>query len=106
MTDQQPAKPRALDVAQIAFFVLSCYLIGIFLYRALLPAHEYSMRTEQLITAALDALCLIGLIGTRTRGPKTLFWVALIAGIGLFAIRMTDDAAWWTGHLRYSLPPR
>jgi hypothetical protein len=55
---------------------------------------------------ALDALCLAGLIGTRTSGPKALFWAALIAGIGLFAIRLNGDASWSTGHWSYFLLPR
>ena len=81
-------------------------MIGSFLYRALTPAHEYPMRPEQVMEMALDALCIIGLIGTRTYVPKWLFWVALIAGLGLFAIRLHSDASWWTGHIDYYLLPR
>jgi hypothetical protein len=106
MAEQQSAKQRASNHAQIAFFVLSCYLIVNLAYRSLVPAHEYPMRPAQVIAVVLDALCLIGLIGTRKSGPRALFWAALTAGIGLFAIRMTGDSAWWTGHLRYSLLPR
>jgi len=34
-----------------------------------------------------------------------MFGIALVAGIGLFALRLSDDG-WWTGHLAYSLAPR
>ncbi len=53
----------------------------------------------------LDALMLVGLIGLRGAMPKPLFWVALVAGIGLFALRLSSDG-WWTGHFAYSFPPR
>jgi hypothetical protein len=42
----------------------------------------------------------------KSRMRTWLFWVALICGIGLFAIRLNSDASWWTGHLRYYLLPR
>jgi hypothetical protein len=106
MTDQQKAIPPASNRTKILFFILGCYLIATFLYRALVPAHEYPMRLEQVITIGIDALCLIGLIVTRASGSKILFSVALIAGIGLFAIRLTGNASWWTGHLSYALLPR
>ena len=94
------------DNGRITFFLLSCYLIANFLYRTLTPAHEYAMRTEQIMTIGLDLLCVVGLIGMRARGPKPLFWVALLSGIGILLIRFNSDASWWTGHLMYSLPPR
>jgi uncharacterized membrane protein len=106
MTGQQAAKPSGSNRTQIVFFVLCCYLLATFLYRVLVPAHEYPRLTERVITMALDALCLAGLIGTRTSGPKALFWAALIAGIGLFAIRLNGDASWSTGHWSYFLLPR
>jgi len=82
-------------------------MIAALLYRALVPAHEYPLRPEQVTAMALDAGCLIGLLATRKSGPHGLFWIGLVAGIGLFAIRLLGgDAAWWTGHLSYSLPLR
>ena len=68
------------------------------------------------MTIGLDLLCLIGLIGTgihffknslpgEAMAWKVLFWIALVAGVGLFAIRLNGDASWWTGHLRYNLLP-
>jgi hypothetical protein len=106
MTDQQAAKPSSSNPRQIVFFVLRCYLLATFLYRVLVPAHEYPRLTERMITMALDALCLAGLIGTRASGPKALFWAALVAGVGLFAIRLNGDASWATGHWSYFLLPR
>lgn len=63
------------------------------------------MRTKQVMTMTLDALMLVGLVGLRGAMPKPLFWVALVAGIGLFALRLSSDG-WWTGHFAYSFPPR
>ena len=53
----------------------------------------------------LDLLMVVGLFGYRRAMPAPLFRVALVAGIGLFALRLSDHG-WWTGHLTYSLPPR
>ncbi len=55
---------------------------------------------------AFDILAVVGLIGLKAQIPKPLFWIALLAGLALFAIRLTGDASWWTGHLVYTLPPR
>ena len=88
------------------FYVLSALLILTFLWRTLTTAHEYLSRTANLLEMGVDALCIAGLIGLRKAGPPALFWIALIAGLGLFAIRLNGDASWWTGHLTYSLAPR
>lgn len=52
-----------------------------------------------------DLALIAGLVGMRPRAPrlKVLFWVALAAGNGLFAIRLNGDASWWTGHLMYRM---
>ena len=34
---------------------------------------------------------------TWTKG-NVLFWMALVAGLGVLAIRLHGDASWWTGH--------
>lgn len=60
-----------------------------------------------------------GLIAMRvqlsSKGPKdhsgqsmgeVLFWIALMAGLGLFAIRLNGNASRWTGHLHYDIGPR
>jgi uncharacterized membrane protein len=51
---------------------------------------------------AVDFLMVASLIGIRASVSKLLFWIALVAGIGLFAIRLTSETAWWTGHLTWS----
>lgn len=88
------------------FYALTALLIFSFLHRLLFDAHEYPMRTEQVMTMAIDAGCIAGLIGVRKSGPQALFWAALVCGIGLFLIRLHGDASWWTGHWGYSLTPR
>ena len=90
----------------IVRYVLVVYLIGSFLWRVLTPAHEYPGRFSTYLDIGVDILVIVGLIGIRAKVPKALFWVALIAGVGLFAIRLNSDASWWTGHLVYTIPPR
>ena len=87
--------------------VLLCWLlIGQFLWNLLIPVHEGPLRHVQVMTMTFDLGMLVGLIGLRGSIPKPLFWCALVAGVGLFAIRLTSKDAWWTGHLAYSLLPR
>jgi len=95
----------ATDNAVVSL-LLPCLLIGNFLWNVLTPAHEYPMRSEQMLTMALDFLGLVGIVALRVSIPKPLFWCALVAGIGLFALRLNGNAGWWTGHLVYSLSPR
>ena len=86
-------------------FVLACVLIAHFLYNFLVPAHEYPLRTEQVMTMTLDGLMVAGLFGLRRAIPAPLFRIALLAGVGLFAFRFSE-AGWWTGHLVFTIPPR
>ena len=90
----------------VVSLLLPCFLIGQFLWNLLTPAHEYAMRSEQVMTMTFNALMLAGLFGLKRSMPQPLFWIALVAGLGVFALRLTSDAAWWTGHLVYSIPPR
>lgn len=107
MSEQQPTAAPAQSTWQRAVpWLLSTYLIGHFLWRTLTTAHEYPPRSIQVFEMVLDGLMLIGLFGVRTKIPAWLFWLAIVAGVGLFAIRFTSDASWWTGHLTYSLRPR
>ena len=87
-------------------YVPAGYLIASFLWRVSAPAHEYPGRFATYLDMVLDALVIAGVIAIRSRVPKPLFWLAIAAGIGLFAIRLNGTASWWTGHLFYSLPPR
>jgi cyanate permease len=104
MTDQP--KPATASRTPMISMLLPWILIAHFLWNLLTPAHEYPMRTEQVLTMTFDAMMLAGLIGLRQAMPKPLFWIALVAGIGLFALRLTGDTGWWTGHFVYFLPPR
>ena len=108
MSTQQTGTPDAANRSWVVFLVVALLLIASFVYRAFTPAHEYPMRDEQLLTMGIDLLLIVGLIGLKRRIAKgaVLFWIALIAGIGLFAIRLTGDAQWWTGHLVYYIEPR
>lgn len=100
------------------FQVISLYLMAIFLWRAFTTANEYPSRTLQVMTMALDLMAVIALIGLKVQivkkmppdEPKwitgeVLFWIALIAGVGLFAIRLNGHDSWWTGHLNYDIGP-
>jgi hypothetical protein len=101
MSDSSAPAPKAQSPA--IFYLLCVMLIGTFLWRAFIPANEYPSRTAQLLEMAIDAAMIVGLVGLRKLGPMPLFVIALIAGIGLFAIRLHGDASWWTGHWNYSL---
>ena len=113
----RPADPT--NRKKTVFRLLAVYLVATFLWRVLTTAHEYPRRSEFLLTVALDFLAVAGLIALKIRvfrelppdepewtGGKILFGLALAAGLGLFAIRLTGDANWWTGHLFYELSPR
>lgn len=101
MTDQ-PA-PARKDRSGLMFMLLCAYLILTLLWRAFIPAHEYPSRAAMILDMVVDGAAILGLFGLRTKGPVMLFWIAVIAGLCLFAIRFTSNASWWTGHLIYSL---
>ena len=99
MSDQPSKAP-----SPIVCYGLAIYLIGSFLWRMLIPAHEYPGARRPILGIAVDVLVIAGLVGVRTGIPKALFWIALVAGVGLLAIRLNSTAAsWWTGHLMYSV---
>jgi hypothetical protein len=106
MSNQQTQTSGKANRNTVAAVVLPCLLIGRFLWNVLTPAHEYPMRSVQVMTMTFEAAMLVVLFRLRTSMPKPLFWIALVAGIGLFALRLTGDDGWWTGHLVYFLPPR
>ena len=105
MSDQQATASGSTGIRTMAW-ILSCYLIAAFFWRVFTPVHEYPMRSAQVLKMVIDLGMIVGLIGLRAQIPKPLYWIALIAGTGLFAIRLNGDASWWTGHLMYSLSPR
>jgi hypothetical protein len=96
---------------------LSIVLIVLFLYRAFTPGHEFPSEGLRDLTMIMDGLCLICVIGLWIQGSKAtpaglgpgmhfLFLMAVLAGLGLFAIRSTSNSAFWTGHIGYELEPR
>ena len=64
MADQQTRTSGTTHNAVISL-LLPCLLIGNFLWCVLTPAHEYQMRTDQMLTMGLDLLGLLGVIGLR-----------------------------------------
>lgn len=105
-----------LMTGPVPFFIISGYLILTAAKRLLVTAHEYPPREGQILDMVVDGGMIIALIGFWTLVSKTikqgdksaapmalLFLVALVAGVTLFGIRFTSDAAWWTGHLNYAL---
>jgi hypothetical protein len=111
MSSEQTEAPRPANRMWIVFIGVSAYLIANFLYRLVVPAHEYPMRDAQVLDIALDVLAVVALLGMKRRVPapemQTLFWIALVAAIGSFSIRFFNgDDGWWTGHLVYYITPR
>jgi hypothetical protein len=104
---------------QTLMFCLAFYLVLIFLWRLLSTANEYDSVEMVWFSIGFDVLCLVALVATRIQATRrvqsqpllpvghVMFFVALVAGIGLLTIRLTGDASWWTGHLNYDCcPPR
>jgi len=104
MSDRGRAPPSGINRAMP--LVIVWILILSFVWRIAVTAHEYQMRTEQVMTMLIDLGLMVGLIGMRDRVPTPLFWCAIIAGIGSFALRLNGDDGWWTGHLDFSVRSR
>ena len=104
MSDQPAARKAGFHPA--IFYIACAVLIGNFLWRRTVTATEYPMRGAQVLEMVIDAAMIVGLIGIRKSGPQILFVIALICGIGLFAIRLHSDASWWTGHWHYIFDKR
>jgi hypothetical protein len=87
--------------------LLAVYVICTFLWRVLVTAHEYPMRSAQVMSILFDLACVIALgtvcarQSTKSRSTSWLSWVALLCALGLFAIRLHGPASWWTGHWNY-----
>jgi hypothetical protein len=101
----QPIQTSGTSRNAVMAILLPIVLIGHFLWNVLTPAHEFPLRPEQVMTMTFDLFMLAGLFAFKRSMPAALFWIAVIAGIGLFALRLSSDG-WWTGHLVYSIPPR
>ena len=106
MTTQPATTPNNTKRNTIFFYLISLSLIAKFVWRMLVVANEYPPRSGQIMDMVIDAALIAGLIIGRKSGPQLLFIVALLAGIGLFGIRLHSDASWWTGHWHYALDRR
>lgn len=97
----RPTTPKNSNRMTTFFYLVSVVLIGTFLYRMSAMATEYPRQYSRTFDMTIDAGMIVGLIGIRKSGPRWLFIVALIAGIGLFGIRMHSKHSWYTGHWHY-----
>jgi hypothetical protein len=108
-----PQTPTSSDVTrqQTVFWLLSIYMIGTFLWRALVPGGEWPRPPTRFITIAIDLLSVGILIRLKAQlsaekkpgkristAGNVLFCIALLAGLGVLAIRLHDNASWATGH--------
>lgn len=108
-----PETPTSSDATrqQTVFWLLSIYIIGTFLWRAFVPGGEWPRPPTRFITIAIDLLSVgilirlkVQLSAEKKPGKRistagiVLFWIALLAGLGVLAIRLQDDASWATGH--------
>ena len=102
---KRPKKKKAetLEPSPIPAFLVACALIGLFTYRLTVPAHEGALINELILTIVFDAAMVVGLVAMRKRLAAPIFWTALIAGVGLFVIRLTSESSWWTGHLMWTM---
>ena len=90
------------EPSPIPGFLVACVLIGLFTYRLTVPAHESPLMPELVLTIVFDLAMVVGLVAMRKRIAAPLFWAGLVAGVGLFVIRMTNEASMWNGHLMWT----
>jgi hypothetical protein len=106
MTTQPATTPDNTKRNRILFYAGSALLIGNFVFRMLVMADEYPPRSALYLQIGVDALLIAGLIGLRKSGPQWLLIIAVIAGLGLFGIRLHSEHSWWTGHWHYIFDKR
>ena len=103
---ERPTKKEEAATAEpspVPAFLVACALVGLFVYRLLVPAHESPLLNELILTIAFDLAMVVGLVAMRARIGAALFWTALVAGVGLFVIRLTSESSMWTGHLMWTM---
>ena len=96
---------------QTFFWLLSLYIIATFFWRVFVPGGEWPRPPTRFMTIAIDLLWVGILIRLKVQlsaekkpdkrlstAGVVLFWIALLAGLGVLAIRLRDDASWATGH--------
>jgi hypothetical protein len=103
MSDAQTRQEKSAKQMRTYGWVIAVYLIGNFLFRALVTANEYPSRLSQAIEITFDVLGVVGLFAVKKYIPPMVFIAAVIAGIALLGIRLHSDASWWTGHWNYSV---
>ena len=112
MADQS----KAVNSNWRIYLACAALLVVTGLWRVVVPGTEYGSATSVWFGIIVDAMLALGLIGlyrqlsvqfaaddSRRSLLKLAFWPGLIAGVVVFAIRLTSDHGWWTGHLRYVL---
>ncbi|QYK40775.1 MAG: hypothetical protein KF887_15395 [Paracoccaceae bacterium] len=105
------AQPAPSRLNRFVPVFMSLYLIVTLAYRATVPGTEFPPRFYQMFSMGLDgaitlllAAMLTGLAkGVRPEGGwspvmRLLILAGVLAGIGLFGIRLSSDHGWWTGH--------
>ena len=95
-------KSKAAEPSPVPAFLVACVLIGLFTYRLTVPAHVSPLLPELVLTLVFDAAMVVGLVVLRARLAAPIFWTALVAGAGLFVIRLTSEASMWNGHLMWT----
>jgi hypothetical protein len=100
---KRPVKTsEAAEPSPVPAFLVACVLIGLFTYRLTVPAHASPLLAELILTIVFDAAMVVGLVALRARLAAPIFWTALVAGVGLFVIRLTSEASMWNGHLMWT----
>jgi hypothetical protein len=96
------------------FYLLSIFTICTFLWRFLIPAYEESDSNTLIYlkilfeAAQVPALIILFSYLRRRYGLdptgwlKTVFWVALVASIGILLMRFSTTGGWYTGHRIYA----
>jgi hypothetical protein len=102
MSKRPVMKSAPAERSPIPGFLVACVLIGLFIYRLGLPAHVSPLLPELILTIVFDLAMVAGLVAMRARLAAPIFWTALVAGVGLFVIRMTSEASLWNDHLMWT----
>jgi hypothetical protein len=97
------------------FYCLSIYVIPTFLWRFLVPAYEESEPDSLIYFEILLEFVSVGglvVLFTQLRSqeadaaqapPAALFWIALVAAIGILIMRFSSTDGWYTGHRVYQI---
>lgn len=70
------------------------------------PGRAFSLRLPTILIGMQGRVFAIATPIPTRAAERFCFWLGLVAGIGLFALRLTSEQAWWTGHLSFAPLPR